>query len=147
MLFCVAFFLTLIGCSNNNVEGSWGLVHYEEKETVDGIITREYKGDCNPFSPSDPDWDLKLSIIHTNDNDYLVTLLEWNKVKMSWCPMDGVKPFTWTIKKNRIVAVNGQPSPEEVSINSNTFCLEETRSFGKSETSTKRVFRKIESYK
>ena len=79
---------TFFSCSKessvkNNIEGTWGLTHYEFYAKVDGEIITQEKDDCNPFAPIDSN-DGKLAIINTNNNNYLLTFYSWDNKRSTW---------------------------------------------------------------
>lgn len=80
---CIFFSCSKDLSIKNNIEGTWGLTHFEFYEKVDGDIIVQEKEDCNPYAPIDSN-DGKVAIINTNDNNYLLTFYSWDKKKSIW---------------------------------------------------------------
>lgn len=67
--------------STDNLEGVWGLVHSEGYDNEDEHY--EWNDDYNPISPSSYD-DLKIEIINTTGNTYLLTQYYWSTYSKTW---------------------------------------------------------------
>lgn len=80
---CLFFACNKESSVKSNIEGTWGLTHYEYFQKIDGVIYDQEKDDCNPYAPTSS-YDGKLAIINTNDNHYLLTFYSWDTKKNIW---------------------------------------------------------------
>ena len=120
---CLLFSCSKESLTKKNLEGTWGLTHYESYDKVDGEVMNQEKGDCNPYAPVGDD-DLKFVIINTTGNDYLVTPYSWDKKKSMWTTSSSDK-MTWTIKGNMIYA-EGVDEGQPFQLTSDSLTLEGT---------------------
>ena len=122
------------------IEGTWGLIHYETR--AEGLVASQSKGDCNPFAPVGDD-DLKLVILNTSGNDYLVTYYSWNRSNNEW---RSSRKESWTIDGNQLFR-GASDNPSQLSFSSDSFTMEssfETTLLGQRVYSySKYVFKKM----
>ena len=120
---CLLFSCTKESLTKNNIEGTWGLTHYELYDEVDGEMMNQENGDCNPFAPVDDD-DQKIVIINTTGNDYLITPYYWDNKKSIWVS-DASDKVTWTIIDNKIYS-DGENKGQLFQLTSDSLSLEYT---------------------
>lgn len=139
-LLTIAFITCFSSCKKDSIsggasgkdglEGVWGLVHYELKCFDNGVVQNEIE-DFNPYNPSS-DGDLKIAIIKTPADKYLVTTYYWDEKEKDWI-VD--YKMTWTVKGNNIIDPDDPSSMATFKLTSDTLTLEETYSESKEEGS------------
>ena len=106
--------------NSNELEGIWGLVHSEGYDYEDPEEPLEWNENHNPLNPNSYD-DLKIEIINTNGNTYLITQYYWSPYSKTW-QMDDTR-ITATLNGKTLI-LNGGFKGTILTLNSTQLVIE-----------------------
>lgn len=116
--------LTLTACSKaqsqkSQLEGTWGIVHYEST-TRDAGIQNSYTEDLDPYNPSSRN-DGKIAFLNTQGDTFTMTMYGWDTVNKEW---DIIGKYSLEYQTGKLYYPQTKRALEIVSLDSRQLVLE-----------------------